>query len=91
MLSEAVGEVETSPGRVHCEISAEGTGRAPTTKMAPKCKGARKGSCRGISTPRAPDARLATSNIVCGRQPSQPRRRYDVAVWKRLATPEVTD
>ena len=29
--------VDASPGRVHCEISAEGTGRAPTTKRAPKC------------------------------------------------------
>ena len=35
-----------------------------------------------------PDARLATSNITCGRQPTQPRRRYDVAVWKHLATPD---
>ena len=56
MLSEAVGEVETSPGRVHCEISAEGTGRVPTNKMAPKCGSLRKGSCRGIANMGAADA-----------------------------------
>ena len=46
------------------------------------------GSCRGISTPRALDARLATSNSAYGKQPTQPRRRYDVAVWKHLDTPD---
>ena len=57
-------------------------------KVVPKCRSLRSGSCRGIAMRKAPDARFATSNIVCGRQPSQPRRRYDVAVWKHLATPD---
>ena len=30
-------------------------------------------------------------NNTYGRQPSQPCRRYDVAVWKHLATPDVVD
>ena len=35
---------------------AEGTGRAPTTKRAPKCGGMRRGSCRGIANMGAADA-----------------------------------
>ena len=31
------------------------------------------------------------SNNAYGRQPSQPRRRYDVAVWKHLATLDIVD
>ena len=36
-----------------------------------------------------PDARFATSNNTCGRQPTQPRRRYDVFAMQHLATPDI--
>ena len=79
MLSEAVGKVEASPGRV-------------PYKRVPKCGSLCKGSCRGIANMGAADAsrRFAYCSFMVGTLPS--RRLAAMSLyWQHLATPDVVD
>ena len=84
--------VEASPGRVPCEMDAEGTGRAPTVKGRRSALVCVMGSCRGIANMGTADAsrRFAHYSFMVGTLPSR-RLADDVPNWQHLATHDVFD